>query len=381
MEEAIALKPADPVLHVNLGILFRDQGRLSEAVEEYGQAIALRATQADAHFLRAEIRTFRVGDPEIAAMEALLQRPNLPARDSIHLQFALGKARDDVGDYGRAFTHWSAGNALKRAQLQYDEKPLLAGLRLMEAEFNRAALERLKGYGHPSVLPIFVVGMPRSGSTLIEQILASHPQVHAAGEIGHLAAVAGAMPEPARLDGAAIQRMAEEYLARLPRLPAGKTRIVDKAPTNFIRTGLIRLMFPHARIVHSVRDARDTCLSCYSKLFVSGCFYSYDLGELGRYYAGYRRLMDHWQRLAPAGALVDVVYEELVADLPGVAQRMIAACGLSWDESCLRFHETSRPVRTASAAQVRRPIHGGSVGRWRNYESRLGPLLEELGKA
>ncbi|HZZ57334.1 MAG TPA: tetratricopeptide repeat protein, partial [Opitutaceae bacterium] len=197
IEQAIALVPSDPILRVNLGILLRDLGRLDEAVAAYGEAIALRPQQADAHFLRAEIKRFRLGDPELAAMDALVGRPDLPPRDTIHLHFALGKARDDIGDHARAFAHWRQGNALKRAQVAYDEKPLLAGLRQSAAGFDRAAFERLKGYGHPSAQLIFVVGMPRSGSSLIEQILASHPQVHAAGELGHLAAVAGDRPEAA----------------------------------------------------------------------------------------------------------------------------------------------------------------------------------------
>jgi hypothetical protein len=377
MEQAVALRPSDPVLHVNLGILYRDLGRLREAVAEYGTAVALRNDQADAHFHRAEIKTFRVGDPDLAAMEALLARPSVSARDTIHLHFALGKARDDIGDYARAFAHWAEGNRRKRLEIQYDETATLGAMRLAAA-FDRATIQRLRGYGHPTAQPIFVVGMPRSGSTLIEQILASHPHVHAAGEIGHLAAVVGTIPDPAKLDGATIQRLATEYLARLPTPPTGKTRLVDKAPTNFLRTGIIHLMFPHAHIVHSVRDPRDTGLSCFSKLFVSGCLYSYDLAELGRYGSSYLVLMDHWRARLPTVSLIDVRYEDLVADLPRRARALIESCGLPWDDACLRFHETRRSVRTASAAQVRRPIYATSVQRWRHYENELAPLLREL---
>jgi hypothetical protein len=229
--------------------------------------------------------------------------------------------------------------------------------------------------------------MPRSGSTLIEQILASHPRIHGAGELPDLQeaakkvlnAAAARFPEyAATLDGATARRIGETYLAGLPPAAAAEIRTVDKLPDNFRRIGMIRLILPNARIIHTVRDPIDTCVSCYAKLFESGQHFTYDLAELGRYYRGYRKLMGHWRSVLPGDAMLDVVYEDLVDNLEGHARRLIEYCGLPWDERCLSFHRTERPVRTASAVQVRQPIFRSSVQRWRKYEAWLGPLLTEL---
>ncbi len=243
----------------------------------------------------------------------------------------------------------------------------------------------------PLKLPVFLVGMPRSGSSLIEQILASHPQVYGAGELAssRTQASVGGIPVPSagelhfrkvfrRLDSAALQRMALAYIARLPALADGKIRIVDKFPGNFLRIGLIRMILPDAKIIHTMRDPVDTCVSCYSKWFTSGHDYSYNLAELGRYYSRYSELMDHWRSVLPSGAMLDVSYEDVVNDLEGQARRLIDYCGLAWDDRCLSFHKTSRPVKTASAVQVRQPLFRSSLERWRRYEANLGPLLQEL---
>jgi hypothetical protein len=224
--------------------------------------------------------------------------------------------------------------------------------------------------------------MPRSGSTLIEQILASHPRIQAAGELGSLQQAARAVPFPdnaSRLDATALRRMGQIYLASLPSLAEGKVRIVDKLPDNFLRTGLIRLILPNARIIHTMREAADTCVSCYSRLFAASQYFSYEMGELGRYYRHYRELMAYWRSVLPAGAMLDVSYEDVVDDLEGQAKRLIAYCGLPWDDRCLDFHKTSRLVKTASAVQVRRPLYRSSVQRWRTFEAGIGPLLEALG--
>jgi hypothetical protein len=286
------------------------------------------------------------------------------------------------------------GNELKRRQSDYDEKSAVELFQRLRDVFDGGLLDRFQGEGDPSSMPIFVLGMPRSGSTLIEQILASHPQVHGAGELNDLDAavssVLGTGGKPARypecipsLDGAILRQIGQTYLSRLlSRLPScadGKVRIIDKLPGNFVHIGLIRLILPNARIIHTVRDAVDTCVSCYSKLFTSGQSFSYDLAELGRYYRGYRELTTHWRSVLPPDAMLDVVYEDVVDDLEGQARRMIDYCGLPWDDRCLNFDKTSRTVKTASAVQVRKPLFRSSVQRWRKYEAGLGPLLNELG--
>jgi hypothetical protein len=221
--------------------------------------------------------------------------------------------------------------------------------------------------------------MPRSGSTLIEQILASHPQIQGAGELTTLEKMEAGYPESySALDGPALRRLGESYLAQMPLLANGKVRIVDKLPGNFLRVGLIRLMLPNARIIHTTRNPIDTCVSCYSKLFTVGLPFTYDLGELGRYYRAYSELMAHWRSVLPPGAMLDVSYEDVIDDLEGQARRLIDYCGLPWDDRCISFYRTIRPVKTASAVQVRQPLFRSSLQRWRRYEAGLGPLLDEL---
>jgi hypothetical protein len=235
--------------------------------------------------------------------------------------------------------------------------------------------------GTSAARPVFIVGMPRSGTTLVEQVLASHPGVHGGGEMRHLDIVLmehfGGPADPARiaaLDRATLDRLAHDYWARASLgVPPG-LRITDKMPSNFRHAGLIHRLFPDAVIVHCRRDPRDTCLSIYATHFAAGQDFAYDLRELGAYYRGYRDLMAHWRKVLPATTLVEVDYEAMVGDLEGQARRLVAACGLAWDPACLDFHRTARSVRTASVNQVRRPLYGTSVERWRPYASHLGPL-------
>jgi hypothetical protein len=231
--------------------------------------------------------------------------------------------------------------------------------------------------------------MPRSGTTLVEQILASHPLVHGAGELEELNQIvldhrnaAGQtirypdfVPELSRSD---LTGIGERYLTAVRRRAPEGERMTDKMPSNFFFVGLIHLALPNAKVIHTIRDPLDTCISCFSKLFTHGQHFSYDLGELGRYYKRYERLMAHWRRVLPPGKVLDVRYEDVVADLETQARRILAYCELPWDDRCLSFHETDRPVRTASVTQVRQPIYKSAVGRWREYEEFLGPLLEAL---
>jgi Sulfotransferase family len=303
-------------------------------------------------------------------LEALAARDDLSADQALYIHFALAKALDDLKNYGRAFEHLRQGNALKRERIHYDEAGALQLFERISTTFDRALFDRFQGQGDPSSVPVFVLGMPRSGSTLIQQILASHPQIHAAGELTIL--------ERSPMDVTAFRQLGQSYLSQLPKVPDEKIRIVDKLPGNFLRIGLIHLMFPNARIIHSMRDPMDTCLSCYSKLFNVGLPFTYDLAELGRYYRAYSELMAHWRSVLPPGAMLEVSYEDVVDDLEGQARRLIDYCGLPWDRRCIDFHRSGHPVRTASAVQVRQPLFRGSVHRWRHYEAGLAPLLNEL---
>lgn len=377
---ALAINPDHAEAHNNLGNIFREQGRFDAAMAHYDRAIAIEPASAEAHFHRAEIKIFHQGDTDLRVLEALAGRDNLPEGKTPYVHFALAKALEDSGDYNRAFAHLRKGNDLKRAQIHYDEQRVARAFDRIAALFDRRLLDRLRGEGDPSSMPILVLGMPRSGSTLIEQILASHPQVHGAGELPNLENAAGQFPNNVpTLDGPALRRIAQTYIAGLPALADGKVRIVDKLPGNFFYVGLIRLILPNARIIHTVRNPIDTCVSCYSRLFTCGQHFSYDLAELGRYYRRYANLMAHWRSILPPGAMLDVCYENVVEDLETQARRLIAYCGLPWDDRCLSFHKTVRPVRTASAVQVRSPLFRSSIDRWRRYEAGLGPLLRELG--
>jgi len=248
-------------------------------------------------------------------------------------------------------------------------------------------IQRLMGVGDRSDVPVFVLGMPRSGTTLTEQIIASHPDVHGAGELRELMGVVqdiesgGMVAFPENLQGLTAQHVArwgQEYVARVAKRAPHAKRITDKMPANYLAMGLIPLMLPNAKIIHVKRNPVDTCVSCFTRLFNRHQDATYDLFELGRHYANYGRLMQHWHRVLPAGSFIEVQYEDIVADMEGQARRLIDHVGLPWNDACLAFHENKRSIRTASVTQVRQPIYGSSVERWRNYERFLGPLLEGL---
>ena len=389
-ERALLLNPNYAEAHNNIGTILKDEGRFDDAAERYDRAIAIKPDFALAHFNRADIKIFRQGDAELSALERLTEKSDaIPPRTAQYVHFALAKALDDIGDYPRAFEHLVKGNALARKLITYNEESTAKFMQRVSAAFDNGIFERLRGAGDPSPVPIFIVGMPRSGTTLLEQILASHPQVQAGGEMLHFDATIKTTLESDRsavfypecvskLDTDCFRQIGKEYLSRLPELLVGKTRFTDKLPGNFLNIGLIRLALPNARIIHAVRDPLDTCVSCYTKLFRQGQGFSYDLGELGRYYRRYTELMDHWRPAVPGDAMLDVAYEDLVEDLEGQSKRIVEHCNLSWDDRCLRYYETQRSIDTASAVQVRNPIYRGPIGRWRRYEALISPLSEEL---
>lgn len=361
-------------------------GRIDEARRAFEQAIALAPTAVHHHYGLSRLVRFRAGEPGLTALEGLAKGlDRLSDPEKIELHFALGKAYDDIGRAGDAFPHFAAANALRRRQIKYDEAQWLGLFQAMAQTFTPEVIAAFKEAGHPSDVPVFVIGMPRSGTTLVEQVLASHPKVFGAGEPlylhqllgqGHLGAD---FPHSlSRLKPADLHRFAGFYLMRLKSQAPAALRIADKLPTNFILAGLIHLVFPNARILHVRRDPLDTCLSCFSNLFSQQIDYSYDLAELGRYYRGYAALMDHWHRVLPPGTIFDVSYEALVADFEVVARRIIAQVGLEWDPACMTFYRSSRVVHTLSAAQVREPIYNRAIGRAASYRPFLEPLERAL---
>lgn len=384
-ERALSIDPAFAEAANNLGNALKECGQFARAMASYDRALAIRPNYPQAHYNRADLKSFGPGDPDLRVLERLAETSTqMPAADAAFVHFALAKALDDTGEADRAFRHLLHANALKRQQIDYDETALTEFFQRLRHVFSREFLERRAGTGDTSEAPIFVLGMPRSGSTLVEQILSCHPRVQTAGErtdLEHVIAqeLQGRYPESVQqLSAAALLRIGTAYLARLPALQPGRDRIVDKLPGNFMHIGLIRAVLPNARIVHVVRDPLDTCLSCFFKLFRDGQAYSYDLAELGRYYRRYSELMQHWREVLPEGSICEISYERLVADLPSEAQRLVAYCGLPWDERCLGFHAGSRVVQTASAVQVRKPIFSSSVRRSTRYVSHLQPLIAAL---
>jgi tetratricopeptide (TPR) repeat protein len=392
---ALTLKPDLADAYNNMGNALKELGQLDEAHNAFLQSLQLDPEITGVYVNLADSMKFAAGDAHLAAMERLAAKnEGLSKTDRMQLDFALSKAYADLKDYDRSFQHLSAGSAAKRKTIDYDESATVALFDRIEAIFTRETMTQKSGGGDPSPMPIFVIGMPRSGTTLVEQIIASHPQVHGAGELQTfndlILKVRGAdgniIPYPDFLGAiapAALAQLGAQYIAEVRRLAAkdGRAdveRITDKMPSNFYFAGLIHLALPNSKIIHTLRDPVDTCVSCFSKLFTGEQNHTYDLGELGRYYKRYERLMAHWRRVLPAGRILDVRYEEVVADLEGQARAIIAHCGLPWDDRCLSFHRTERAVRTASASQVRQPIYQSAIGRWRVYEKHLGPLLAAL---
>jgi tetratricopeptide (TPR) repeat protein len=389
-DRAASLMPQPATAIANKGALLMEIGQPDGASAAFGHALSLQPNLASAWYNRADGKRFSEGDPDIAAMSALLEPGRVQSFEHrMSLHFALGKAWLDIGDPERAFAHLGEGNSMKRATLAYDAALSAQWIDSIATQFSPELFDRWRGAGEPSQTPIFVIGMPRSGTTLIEQILASHPQVHGAGELPHLRRsilhMLGAndlpsYPEAAGvLQAAHLAQIGRDYLDKTVGLAPRAGRIVDKLPGNFLYAGLIPLVLPGARIIHCRRDAMDVCLSCYSKLFAGEHEYSYDLVELGLFHRSYDGLMRHWRQTLPNSAFLQIDYEAVIDDLEEQARRLIEFCGLPWDEACLSFHATRRPVRTASMNQVRQPIYRSSVGRWRAYRAHLEPLLAALG--
>ncbi len=391
--QALALKPDFADAHANLGGAQESLGQLAEARQSFAAAIAIAPRRGRFYRHLSECKTFTSEDPSFKAMEELARDPApLETDDRLNLHFALGKAFADIGRHDRAFEHLAAGNALKRQSIVYDEASKQALVERIRAVFTPELMRAKQGLGDPSEIPVFIVGMPRSGSTLVEQILASHPDVFGAGEINDFDLVVTglrrrdgaptAYPENAvDLDGPVLRGIGARYLERIRRPANSSQRITDKMIANWFAVGLIHLAFPKARIIHMRRYPLDTCFSCFSKLFADTLGWSYDLAELGRYYRLYATLMEHWRSILPGGTMLEVNYEDVVADLEGQTRRVLTYCGLPWNDACLAFHRTQRPIRTASAAQVRQPLYHSAVGRWRPYAATLQPLIDALGPA
>jgi tetratricopeptide (TPR) repeat protein len=372
-----------------LGNVLKSRGEFAEASAMYEQVMAQQPDYTQAHFTYSGIHRYQdSADPHIAEMSRLLDSGSLPVENRIQLAFALAKAYEDLEDWPSAFRYLELGNRLRRDTFHYSIEGDAEMFENIIRTFNREDLARLSVEGQPSKRPIFVIGMPRSGTSLIEKILASHSEVYGAGELDYLYSLgAGLFQDPSNrylfrplpdYPASQFDLLGRSYLQKLQTLNGEARRVTDKMPFNLLMLGLIRIALPNAKIVHCVRDPRDTCLSIYRQSFTTQNYrFAYDLDSIGRFHNLYRRLMAHWHEVFP-GAIYDISYESLTADPETEIRRLLEACELEWQADCLSFHQTPGLVKTASFYQVRQPMYTRSVGLWKKYEAFLEPLLEVL---
>jgi tetratricopeptide (TPR) repeat protein len=383
--------PRDSELHQSLGHAYKTNGETAQAIDSYRQAIEFRPDFGEAYWSLANMKTYRFTEVELERMRHYEAQPQLQHADRYHLCFALGKALEDRGEHAESFTYYARGNALKKENSLYrpaaQERAVRRQREIGTPEFFAAR----RDWGCPDASPIFVLGLPRAGSTLLEQILASHSQVEGTMELANIPRLVGSLgsgdqfgdthypgvltdltAEQCRAFGEAYIRDTQAYRS------AGKPHFIDKMPNNFRNIALIQLILPNARIIDARRDAMDCCFSNFKQLYANGHPFAYDLEDIGRYYRSYADLMDHWDRVLP-GRILRVQHEDVLADLEGSVRRILAHCGLPFEEACVQFHRTERRVHTASAEQVRRPINRDGVDQWRPYEPWLAPLKDALG--
>jgi tetratricopeptide (TPR) repeat protein len=392
MDAAVADHPDEDPAWLLYGHLLREVGQQSRAIDMYRRALAVRPESGRAYSSLANLKTFRFDGADLEAMQQRLAQGTLTSADRTHLEFALGKALEDKGDFEASFEHYARGNARHRATIDYDSNATTAITQRCMAVYSASFFADRSGWGSRRADPIFIVGLPRSGSTLLEQILASHSQVEGTRELPDVPSIARELtsrpnpagrqgyPEPvAAMTRDEIEALAARYLSqtRVHR-PLGKPCFVDKMLSNFVHVGLIELMFPEAAIIDIRRHPLGCGFSCYKQLFARGLSYAYNLSELGRYYRDYAELMAHYDAVLP-GRVHRVYYEQLVADPEGEVRRLLDYCRLPFEPGCLRFYENPRVVQTISAEQVRRPIYSEGVDQWRHYEPWLGPLKEAVG--
>jgi tetratricopeptide (TPR) repeat protein len=386
-ETALEINPGFAEAHHGIGNALQQLGKIDEASKHFEKALILRPDFAPAYDALSRQKKIEDEGESAESLERLLGQQNLPTGERCAAHYALGRIYEDNGDFDKSFAHYSEGNAMMREEFDLKKHALFVNelMNIFTPEF----FKKMAPLGDPSKKPIFIVGMIRSGTTLVEQIISSHPQVFGAGELEDIKNIVRVLPRIAKsklqyphcirdLDEAGIKQAAKTYLESITKMSGGEPHVTDKMPGNFFHAGLIRIMFPNACIIHTRRNPLDNCLSCYFNKFQTGQQFSYDLTTLGQYFREYARLMDYWRKVLPQPYL-EVQYEELVENQEALSRKIIEFCGLPWDDRCLEFHKNERTIRTASSWQVRQPMYSSSVDRWRHYERQLGPLIAALG--
>lgn len=388
-DKALDLDEGHATALAGLGHVLKTIGRVEDGIAAYRKCVQHNSWNGEAWWSLANLKTFRFQPEDVTAMEAEIADERLADEQRANFQFALGKAYEDAGDYERAFECYESGNENRRQRETYDPVQTADSHDQFISTFDSELFARHAGSGNPSNAPIFIIGLPRSGSTLIEQILASHPLVEGTHELPDLGRVARASAANradqkkypavvAELDAAALSAFGDDYLQRTERhRELGRPRFTDKMPNNFAHVGFLQLILPNAKIIDARRHPLDSCLGSFRQLFARGQPFTYDLFELGEFYLEYDRLMRHWHDVLP-GKVLHVQYEHVVDDLESQVRRLLEHCELPWDDACLKFYESDRAVKTASSEQVRTPIYSSSVQRWRNYERQLQPIIEIL---
>jgi len=389
-KKSLELRPDAPSVLLGLGHVLKTIGEQEQGIAAYKRCIELKPDNGETYWSLANLKTFRFSDEELAKMEERVQSGEVDhASSEVNFHFALGKAYEDRDQYERAWHWYETGNQKQRQLVSYDPVETEVTNDALIGVFNAEYLEQMAGQGCQDNSPIFIVGLPRSGSTLIEQILASHSMVEGTSELPYLSRVSGSLnknradginyPQAVReLSASHLQSLGEDYLqyAQLHRTE-GTPRFIDKMPNNFPNLGFLHLILPNAKIIDARRHPLDSCLGNYRQLYAKGQSFTYDQTDIGEYFLQYQRLMDHWHSVMP-GKILTLQYEENVVDLDTQVKRLLEFCDLPWEDACLRFYETDRPVRTPSSEQVRQPIYTGSINYWRNYEDRLEELIEVL---
>jgi tetratricopeptide (TPR) repeat protein len=389
-QRALELLPGEAGLQMSIGHLQKTLGRRGDSEASYKAALAMDPGRAEAYWSLADLKNYTFSDAEISAIQQLIVSDPRGLSNEAQLNFALGRAFEQRERYPEAFAHYARGAALRRREAPFDIVDFERRCARIRAFFDAAFLAAHRGSGHPSPAPIFIVGLPRSGSTLVEQILASHSAVEGTMELPNVLNIVQELDDmvpsrngyPETVAAVRAGRFAElgqRYLEQTaPLLRLRRARFTDKLPNNFSHVGLIHTLLPQASIIDVRRHPLDACFSAFKQYFAQGQSFSYDLEDLGRYYRCYLALMEHWDRLLP-GKVLHLSYEALVRDPEGEIRRLLEHCGLAFEPTCLNFHDTRRPVRTASAEQVRQPLYSSGVGYWRNFESELEPLRRALG--